>query len=230
MIGIISAMDIEMELLINIITQKEAIQTTSNTFYTGFLHQKPVVMAVCGPGKVNAALCAQEMIGRFAPTYIVNLGVAGGLKKEMKIGDLVVGENCVQHDFDTSPLMEPLGLIPVINKVYIPCDAGLVAKILRAAQAIPEVACYRGTIATGDQFVATPERKAFIVDQFHALCCEMEGGAIAHACFLHQVPFVVIRAISDGANDDAPMDYPAFKEKAAGVSARLMAAFLKLEP
>lgn len=229
MIGIISAMDIEMAFLTERLEQKQEKQIGPVTFYTGLLFEKKVVLAICGPGKVNAALCAQGMIIHFSPSKIINLGVAGGLKEDMQIGDLVIGDACVQHDFDTSPLEEPLGLIPVINKIYIPCDSLLVEKISQAAKEIHQVTCYIGTVATGDQFVADPDRKHFISTHFNAICCEMEGGAIAHTCLLYQVPFVVIRAISDGANDGASLDYPAFKEKAAVISAKLMTAYLHSE-
>lgn len=229
MIGIISAMDIEMEHLINQLQEGKKTTIGATDFFSGKLFDQPVVLAVCGPGKVNAALCAQGMILHFNPSKIINLGVAGALAKKLAIGDIVIGTACAQHDFDTSALGEPLGLIPVVNKCLIPCDPAMVAAMERAVLEMKEVQYHLGIIATGDQFVAGNERKEQIMAVFNGICCEMEGGAIAQACYLHQVPFIVIRAISDGANTDAHMDYPTFKAKAALTSGQLMARFLANE-
>ncbi len=227
MIGIISAMDVEMELLIKELKNLQINSQGLMTYYSGTLYHKNVVLSVCGPGKINAALCAQGMIFHYSPRIIINLGVAGGLQKDLSIGDIVIGSNCVQYDFDTTALGDPLGLLPLINKVHIPCDPSLISSMKHSLSLMKNISYQIGTIATGDLFVSSKEKKQFLVENFNALCCEMEGGAIAHACYLYQIPFVVVRSISDSADAHSLIDYPTFKRQAANVSAKLISIFLK---
>ncbi|NLB90185.1 MAG: 5'-methylthioadenosine/adenosylhomocysteine nucleosidase [Clostridiales bacterium] len=224
MIGIISAMDVEIESLINQLTHCVQTEISSLCFYEGKLHSQRVVLAVCGVGKVNAAICTQTMILHFSPKRIINLGVAGSLDPKVNIGHIVIGENCVQYDFDTTSLGEPLGLIPKVNQVYIPCDPSLISELEKAVLSLKNTSYHIGTIATADQFVT--EGRKDILAHFPALCCEMEGGAIAQVCYLNQVPFAVVRAISDNANAEATIDFPTFTKMAADVSTAFMTHFL----
>ena len=221
MLGIIAAMRVEAMELIEKMTAKTEVIISGITFTSGKLHGKDAVVAVCGIGKVFAAMCAQTMILTYHPDAIVNTGVGGTLTDKLSICDMALSENLVQHDMDTSALGDPVGLISGINVVYLPADTHLIETILS-----PEVAgkthIVPGTIASGDQFIGGGARKQWIVEQFGAIACEMEGAAVAQVCYVNKVPFAVLRAISDNADGTSCEDYPAFVEKAAHVSASIV--------
>lgn len=227
MIGIIAAMNVEMDSLRSYM--KDTVEETVGgiRFVRGTLEGKEVVTAVCGIGKVFAAMCAQTMILRYQPEAIVNTGVAGALTDALDIGSIAVSSAVVQHDMDTSPLGDPIGLISGPNIVEIPADARL-AEALCACAGAMDVRTQCGVIASGDQFVASAERKAFIVEHFGAIACEMEGAAIGQVCYANRVPFCVLRAISDSADGSSHMDYPTFVKMAAEQSVRLMRRFLSV--
>lgn len=226
MIGIIAAMNVEMESLRSHMENTETEVISGITFVRGTLEGKEVVTAVCGIGKVFAALCAQTMILHYSPESIINTGVAGTLTDKLDIGSVAVSSAVVQHDMDTSPLGDPVGLISGINKVELPADGLLSEKISACAKEM-DIKTETGVIASGDQFVASKERKAFIVDHFNAIACEMEGAAIGHVCYVNQVPFCIIRAISDSADGSSHMDYPTFVKMAAEQSVSLVRRFLR---
>ena len=221
MIGIIAAMNVEMESLRSYMENTEEETISGIRFVRGMLEGQEVVTAVCGIGKVFAALCAQTMILRYAPEAIINTGVAGTLTNALGIASIAVSSAVVQHDMDTSPLGDPKGLISGINVVEIPADAQLGGKILACAKEMG-VNAVSGVIASGDQFVASSERKDFITGQFGAIACEMEGAAIGQVCYVNKVPFCVLRAISDSADGSSHMDYPQFVKIAAEQSVSLM--------
>ena len=226
MIGIIAAMNVEMDGL-RAHMESPASETVSGvTFVRGIIEGREVVTAVCGIGKVFAALCAQTMILRYAPEAIINTGVAGTLTDELSIGNLAVSSCVVQHDMDTSAIGDPVGLISGINMVEIPADKALTERLCAAAETVG-VKTLTGCIASGDQFVARPGRKTFITDTFSAIACEMEGAAIGQVCYVNGVPFCVLRAISDSADGSSHMDYPVFAQMAAEQSVRLLLAFLR---
>ena len=226
MIGIIAAMNVEMESLRSHIENPVTETVGGVTYVSGRLEGQEVVTAVCGVGKVFAALCAQAMILRYRPECIINTGVAGTLTDRLSIGDIAVSTGVVQHDMDTSPIGDPLGLISGINKVVLPADEALAKKLTACASALG-IKTLPGIVASGDQFVASAARKAFIVGQFDAIACEMEGAAVGQACYVNGVPFCVLRAISDSADGSSHMDYPAFTRLAAEQSVRLLLAFLR---
>ena len=226
MIGIIAAMNVEMESLRSHIENPVSKNISGITFVSGTLEGKEVVTAVCGIGKVFAALCAQTMILRYQPECIINTGVAGTLTDALTIGSVAVSSGVVQHDMDTSPLGDPLGLISGINKVVIPADK-LLENHISACAKVLGIPTATGVIASGDQFVADSARKEFIARQFGAIACEMEGAAVGQACYLSGVPFCVLRAISDSADGSSHMDFPAFTRMAAEQSVRLLLAFLR---
>ncbi len=225
MIGIIGAMDSEVENLKNVIENKKEEKISGIDFVSGKISGRDVVVAKCGIGKVFAALCAEAMILSYKPDIIINTGVAGGLSKNLKIGDIVVSENVVQHDMDTTGLGEPLGFLSGIDIIKIPADKDIAAHLERC---IKETGLNyeRGIVASGDRFVSDDASKKFIKDNFDAACCEMEGGSIGHVCFVNNVPFCVLRAISDGADDGATVDFPTFVKMAAENSTKVILKFL----
>lgn len=227
MIGIIGAMEIEVA---NIKARLENIseeQISGVTFVTGNFCGKDVVVAKCGVGKVFAALCAEAMIMRYSPEMIINVGVAGCLDSNLKIGDIVIASGVVQHDMDTSPLGDPPGLLSGINIINIPSDERVTGALEKsvASLGLPYTV---GTIASGDQFVSAQDKKAYIISQFSASACEMEGAAIGHVCFVNNVPFGILRAMSDGADDGAKLDYPEFTRLAAANSTEVITKFLSI--
>ena len=222
MIGIIGAMDIEIEKINAVMENKEEI-TVSGALYTkGTLYGKDVVTAVCGIGKVFAAMCAQTMIVKFGADTVINTGVAGGLTDKTDILDTVVATALVQHDMDTTYFGDPRGLISGINVVEFPCDNTIAEKIT----ANVEGNCVRGIVASGDCFVADNDKKKEISETFNAVACEMEGAAIAQVCYVNKIPFCVLRTISDGANGEE-MSYERFRVVAAEKAAKVIINTLK---
>lgn len=217
MIGIIGAMDIEIE-KINAVMENKEEYTISGALYTkGTLHGKDVVTAVCGIGKVFAAMCAQTMIIKFGADKVINTGVAGGLTDKTDILDTVVATALVQHDMDTTYFGDPKGMISGINVVEFGADKSLADKIASNV----EGNCVRGIVASGDCFVADNEKKKDIAQTFNAVACEMEGASIAQVCYVNKVPFAVLRTISDGANGEE-MSYEKFRVEAADKAAKVM--------
>ena len=230
MIGIIGAMAVEVETIRALLEGREEVTVGGTAFCTGKLRGKDAVAAVCGVGKVNAALCAQAMLLRFGPSLVVNVGVGGGLLPAMRIGDIAVATHVVQHDMDTTPLGEPRGYISNLRRVEIPCCAQAAHALLAAARGLPGVRAHTGVIATGDQFINAEERRADLARHFGAIACEMEGAAVGQACALHGTAFAVVRAISDSADEGGAADFAAFARQAAERSAALLArAFPSLD-
>ena len=211
MLGIIAAMRVEAMELIEKMTDRVENTISGITFTNGKLCGHDAVVAVCGIGKVFAALCTQTMILTYHPDAIVNTGVGGTLTDALSICDMALSVNLVQHDMDTSALGDPVGLISGIKVIYLPSP-----EVARDTHIVP------GTIASGDQFIGGSARKQWIVDTFGAIACEMEGAAVAQVCYVNKVPFAVLRAISDNADGTSCDDYPAFVEKAAHVSASIV--------
>ena len=202
-------------------------ETVSGIEFThGTLYGKEIVLAVCGIGKVFAAICTEAMIIRYSPSLIINSGVAGTLTDKLSIGDIAVAKSLVQHDMDTSALGDPVGLISGINKIYFDADEKAVKTFEKVCAAIGANSVV-GTIASGDQFMSDTEKKLAVRDRFDAIACEMEGAAVAHVAFINGVPFAVLRAISDSASGDAQMEYPKFVAMAAERSHRIIDEFIK---
>ncbi len=227
MIGIIGAMPVEIEALEARLEDRAEARIGQDLFVSGRLFGREAVLAVCGCGKVNAALCAQSMILRWHPEWVLNIGVAGAADPSLRIGDIVIGTAAVQHDMDTTPMGDPIGYVSKIGLVEFPLDADLRARLLRAARQLPDVRVLEGIIATGDQFVDKPEVTRRIRETFGAAAVEMEGAAIAHACYTQGVPCGVLRSMSDGANGDSGMDFAAFTALASAHSQRVVELLLK---
>ena len=208
MIGIIGAMEEEVQALRHAMKIQEEKEIASMVFHRGILYGKEAVVVRSGIGKVNAAICAQILADHFD-------------------GDMVISTDAVQHDMDTSIFGDPIGQVPRMDTFAFPADAQLVEKAVRANQeANPDIHTFTGRIASGDQFISSQEVKERIVTLFGAKCAEMEGAAIAHGAYLNQIPCVIVRAISDKADNSASMDYPAFEKKAIEHSIRLLEKLL----
>ena len=226
MIGIICAMKIEADAIRASLTDTRTEVVSGVEFTVGKRYGKDIVLAVCGIGNVFAAICTEAMILRFAPSLILNSGVAGTLTEALSIGDIAIAKNLVQHDMDTSPLGDPVGLVSGINKIYFDADKAAVTAFAKATASVGANSVI-GTIASGDQFMSDTAKKNAIRDRFGAIACEMEGAAIAHVAYVNNVPFAVLRAISDSASGDAQMEYPKFVAMAAERSHAIIDAFLK---
>ena len=224
MIGIIGAMQIEVENLKNHMENVTEEQVSGVTFTKGTIGDKEVVAAVCGVGKVFAAICAEAMILTYKVDYIMNIGVAGTLCDELGVMDVAISDKVVQHDMNTSALGDPVGLLSGINEVYLPADEKLYTALEKvvAAKGINHKV---GTIATGDLFLEKESTKETLHERFGAIAGEMEGGSIGHVCYVNNVPFVILRSISDGKG--AAMDYTTFAEKSAQVGIEIVLEFLK---
>lgn len=225
-IGIIGAMDVEVNALKEKLTNAEQVTVSGAVFFCGELYGKQVVVAKCGIGKVFAAICAQTMILRFGVTHIINTGVAGTLTDKLGLLDVAIADGVVQHDMDTSPIGDPVGLISGINKVVLPTSEKMARLAEKGARAINKNALI-GTIASGDQFISNGERKKFITDNFSAICCEMEGAAIGHVCYVNDVECLIVRSISDSADGSAHMDYPQLVTLAAAQSQAIIESVVK---
>lgn len=233
-IAIIGAMDEEVSTLGQQmdLVHEERISLNDLPILTGVLADREVVLARCGIGKVNAALATQYIIDRFGPRAIINTGVAGGLNPRALIGDLVVGEHSLQHDFDVSNFDYPRGTIPSLEVSTFPADPVLVDLAVAAAQKEPgQKQVHRGLIVSGDQFISSREQKQEILAHFpKAICAEMEGAAIAQAAYLNGVPHVIVRAISDQADDTAPVDFRAYLLKIIPVLNAVITGFVRSVP
>lgn len=226
MIGIIGAMSIEVEGLKNRLENARREKIAGIEYVSGSLCGRDVVVAQCGIGKVNAAVCANTMILRFSVSSVINTGVAGTLSQNIGILDFAISSGVVQHDIDTTVFGDAPGFISGINTVNIPASKSLSMLALRLAKEQGNT-CELGVIASGDQFISSIEKKSYIRDTFGAIACEMEGAAIGHACYLCGVDFVVIRCISDSATGDAELEYPEMVKRAAIKSMALVEAILE---
>lgn len=214
-LGIIGAMEQEVETLLAQMEQKTAEMVAGSTFYEGKLSGLDVVVVQCGIGKVNAALCAQILCTKYGITHAVNTGIAGSLRAELDIGDLVVSRDAMYHDFDCAHFGYPYGKVPGMDVVSFPADETMIKLAFDAANSVHPGHVTVGRVASGDQFVAEQALKDRIISNTQAICTEMEGAAIAQTAYRNGIPFVILRAISDKADNSAEMDYPTFEKQAA---------------
>ena len=221
-LGIIGAMKIEVDALKENMLDKTVTWRTGMEFCDGTLEGLPAVVVQCGVGKVNAALCVQILCDCFGVTHLVNTGIAGSLSNELDIGDLVVSKDAMYHDFDCGGFGYPHGKVPGMDVIAFPADETMMHYALTAGEQIHPGHIKVGRVATGDQFICDKGVKSAIIENTQALCTEMEGGAIAQAAYRNEVPFVILRAISDKADDSADMDYPTFEAIAAQRCAKVV--------
>ncbi|MCI8639796.1 MAG: 5'-methylthioadenosine/adenosylhomocysteine nucleosidase [Coprococcus sp.] len=227
MIGIIGAMEDEVEGLKAEMEMEETLSMASMTFVKGRLCGKDVVVVRSGIGKVNAAVCAQILADKFSVNMLINTGIAGSLDADIDIGDIVISTDAVQHDVDATVFGDPVGQIPQMDTFSFPADKRLVEAAVQAnEEANPEIHTFTGRVVSGDQFVADQKVKERLVREFGGKCTEMEGAAIAQVAYLNQISYVIIRAISDKADNSSSMDYPAFEKQAIIHSVRLVQSLL----
>ena len=225
-VGVIGAMKAETDALKAALTDPVTETISGVDFVSGRFGNVNLIVAQCGIGKVFAALCAQTMILRYHPDFVLNIGVGGSLSEQLNIADVGVARAVVQHDMDTSGLGDPPGMVSGINIVEFPSDETLVDGLVRAAESL-HVHTQTGVIASGDVFVRDSETKRRIVDTFSAIVCEMEGGAVAHVCYVNQVPFCVLRAVSDNGDENAERAYADALQRASDVALNVAMTYLK---
>lgn len=227
-IGIIGAMSEEVEIL----REKMEIENTKKIagmeFYQGTLDGENIVLVQSGVGKVNAAACAQILADYFGVNYLINSGVAGGLDPDVKVGDIVISTDAVQHDVDITALGEEPGVISRMESSVFTADEKLIQLAEDSAKALSEdIHVFKGRIASGDQFIASNEQREKIAQTFAPYAVEMEGAAIAHVAQLNNIPFVIIRAISDDANGESNVTYVDFVELAAENASQMIEQMIK---
>lgn len=224
-IGIIGAMDKEIKALLSQMEDREDKTMAGMTFHRGRLWNNEVVLVKCGVGKVNVAICTQLLIDLYEVDMLINTGIAGGLYKDINVGDIVISSDAVQHDVDVTGRGFAPGEIPFMETSVFKADPELVAMARKACEIVnTDIACYVGRVATGDKFVSDNAQKAALVKIFNAYCTEMEGAAMAQVAVLNKVPFVIIRAMSDKADDEARVLVREFEDKAIMHTLKLLAA------
>lgn len=214
-LGIIGAMQVEVEILLSCLENKKETSVAGSAFYEGTLEGLEVAIVQCGVGKVNAAICAQILCDCFGVTHLVNTGIAGSLDAKLDIGDLLISKDAMYHDFDCVHFGYEMGKVPGMDVVAFPADAAMIQLASQAAEAVHPGHVTVGRVASGDLFVAEKTAKDRIIATTQGLCTEMEGAAIAQTAYRNGVPFVILRAISDKADNSAEMDYPTFERIAA---------------
>ncbi|MBM7614532.1 5'-methylthioadenosine/adenosylhomocysteine nucleosidase [Alkaliphilus hydrothermalis] len=215
-IGIIGAMDEEIEMLKEVMEIKETKEIANMKFYIGALESKQVILVRCGIGKVNAAICTQVLVGQLGATSVINTGVAGAIHDDLEVLDVVISSDVQQHDFDVTGFGYPIGEIPRMDTSIFPADEKLAQLALEGAkEALENQKALMGRIVSGDIFVSSSDLKEKIWESFGGFCTEMEGAAIGHACYVNGVPFVIIRAMSDKADGSAHDNFNEFMHQAA---------------
>ncbi len=220
MLAIITAMDVELELITAAMDIDEETEISGLSFKKGKLGNEAAVAVVGGIGKVSAALTTQILISVFNADRIVNTGISGSLSPKLRQGDVIIASDFVQHDVDTSPLGDPVGLVSLINRIDFPCDKALRKKMLAAARSDSSLRVHEGRIATGDQFIANRDKAKWIADTFGAVSCEMEGCSIAQVCYMAGIPFASVKCISDDAGDG--MTYQELRTYTAHISSNII--------
>ena len=216
-------MDQEVAKLKEMMTEVEITKAASMEFYKGKLNGTEAVVVRAGVGKVNAACCTQALIDHFPVSCVINTGIAGSLQASIDIGDIVLATDALEHDMDAVSFGYDLGQIPGMEVFSFTADEKLRKIAKEGCEKVnPDISVHEGRVVTGDQFVSSKEKKTWLVDHFDGCCTEMEGAAIAHVAYLNQIPFLIVRAISDKADDSAHMDYPTFEAKAIEHSVRLI--------
>ncbi len=229
MIGFICALGIEVEGIVKMMEKTDKRTMAKIAFYRGEIFGKEVVCCECGIGKVNAAMSTQLMIALYSPDVIINSGIAGSISGKIHIGDIVISDDCVQHDMDGTEMGDPLGQVQFNDEVrtYFPADKPTADKLAAACETLDGISVFRGRIASGDAFIASHERRQKIADNFSAIACEMEGAAVGCVCYRNDVPFAILRSISDDFNNNELVDYFEFRAAAAEHSIQVIREFIK---
>lgn len=228
MLGIIGAMSQEVAALKEVMEDVEIRCIAGMEFYKGTIYGKDVVVVRSGIGKVNAAICCQILADCYRVNEVVNTGIAGSLRAEINIGDIVLSRDALQHDMDATGFGYPVGVIPQTDVSVFPGNEAMIRAAKASCEKVnPEIGVHIGRVVSGDQFISDKAKKAWLLETFQGHCTEMEGAAIAQAAYLNGVPFLIIRAISDKADDSAEMDYEEFESKAIEHSVKLLLDMIK---
>ena len=215
-IGIIGAMEVEVEILKKVMEVKQVVTKASMEFHEGTIGGTEVVVVRSGICKVNAGICVQILVDTFGVTHVINTGAAGSLDARINIGDIVLSTDAVYHDVDATIFGYKKGEVPQLGVASFEADKTLREKAAAAIRvAAPDLGIFEGRVCSGDQFISSSEVKDAIIKEQGGMCTEMEGAGIAQACFLNNIPFLIIRAISDKADGSDVVDYPVFEAKAA---------------
>lgn len=227
-IGIIGAMDEEVSRLKEKMQVKRIENKAGMEFFEGDLSGKDVVIVRSGIGKVNAGICTQILVDDFQVEAVINTGVAGSLRNEINIGDIVLSSDALQHDMDATGFGYEPGIIPRMDNSIFAADKELLMVAEKVNREVnSEIETFVGRVVSGDQFISDKEKKDYLVKQFSGYCTEMEGAAIAQTCYVNKIPFLVIRAISDKADNSATMDYGEFEAKAIEHTVKLLAGMME---
>lgn len=227
-IGIIGAMEEEVAILKEKMSEVTVLEKAGMEFFKGILGGQQVVIVRSGIGKVNAGICTQILADVFQVNAVINTGIAGSLKAEINIGDIVLSTDTMQHDVDAREFGYPLGQIPRMETLTFLADEKLRKLAKEVCEEVnPDIQVFEGRVASGDQFVADKETKERIIENTQAYCTEMEGAAIGQAAYLNKIPYLVIRAISDKADDSAHVDYPTFERQAIRHTVNLVSRMME---
>lgn len=214
-IGIIGAMEEEVDILKETMQIEKICEKAGMSFCVGTLSGKEAVVVRSGIGKVNAAVCTQILVDVFDAGVVINTGVAGSLKAEINIGDIVLSTDALQHDMDATGFGYERGVIPRMEESVFAADEKLLALAKEVCTEVnPDIQAFEGRVVSGDQFISDGDKKEQLIRDFKGYCTEMEGAAIAQAAYLNEIPFLIIRAISDKADHSAEMDYGEFEKQA----------------
>ncbi|MCI9488303.1 MAG: 5'-methylthioadenosine/adenosylhomocysteine nucleosidase [Lachnospiraceae bacterium] len=228
MIGIIGAMEEEVNQLKEAMEEVSVETKASMDFFRGILEGRPAVVVRSGIGKVNAGICTQILSDVYGVNAVVNTGIAGSLQARINIGDIVLSTDTLQHDVEAEAFGYPAGQIPRMDTLAFPADGRLLACAEECCSLVnPDIRTFRGRVLSGDQFIADGKKKEWLVKTFDGCCTEMEGAAIGQAAYLNGIPFLVVRAISDKADGSASVDYPEFEAKAISHTVALIRAMVR---
>ncbi|WP_422660461.1 5'-methylthioadenosine/adenosylhomocysteine nucleosidase [Paenibacillus sp. EC2-1] len=226
-IGLIGAMDEEIELLLAQMESSEKVTKSGVSYVKGTLEGKEIVVCKSGVGKVNAAITTQVLIDYFGVSQILFTGVAGALDPRLNIGDIVISSSCMQHDMDVTPLGFERGVIPYQSVSDFPADDRLIKLAEQACKDLSADGYLVGKVLSGDQFIASRETVQMLYEQLNGACAEMEGSAVAQVCYMNEVPYVVIRSMSDKADGSAHVNFQEFTVKASQRSHSIVTHMLK---
>lgn len=226
-IGIIGAMDEELDAILSELKVKKTEVKANMKFNAGKLYGRDIIVVRSGIGKVNAAICTQILIDDFKVDIIINVGIAGGVAENVYPGDIVIADNLVQHDVNAAAFGYEIGQIPRLDAYDFKCDEKLIEKVQKVCSKMENTNSFVGRIVTGDEFVSSAERVRYLYKEFNALACEMEGGSIAQVAYLNNIPFVIIRSISDNANNGASVEYEEFAPIAIKNSTEILKNMIK---
>lgn len=222
-LGIIGAMDEEVSILKEKLEAEQVKTIASMDFHEGKLEGKDVVIVRSGIGKVNAAVCTQILISVFEVDCVINTGVAGSLRNEINIGDIVLSKDALNHDMDATGFGYEPGIIPRMEESTFQADEHLINLAKQVNEEVnTDISTFIGRVVSGDQFISDAEKKKYLVEKFQGYCTEMEGAAIAQTAYLNKIPYLVIRAISDKADNSAEVDYSEFERKAIEHTVKLV--------